>query len=214
MLYRYMAREVGGVLLVAAPAICLLIGLLQVMRLAPLLAGAGIGIGESLELVSLVLVPLVTIALPAATVISVLMALGRLESDNELMALRAAGVGPARLAAAPLLLCAVVALATGACSLVAEPAAYDTLHRRLGGLLARATLGRVRSEVITEISLGLTVLGHRDGENRLERVFIETAFPDFAGWRRSAGAQNADWYEAPGNDVVSIPSDYYDMEVE
>ena len=173
MLYRYMTREIGGVLLIAAPSLCLLIGLLQAMRLAPLLAGAEIGAGESLELVGLLLVPLITIALPAATVISVLMALGRLESNGELLAMRAAGAGPTRLAAAPAFLCALVALTTGVCSLLAEPAAYDALHGRLGGLLSRATLGRIRSDVITELSPGLTVLGHRLEGNRLGRVFIE-----------------------------------------
>lgn len=49
-----------------------------------------------------------------------------------------------------------------------------------------------------------------------EKVFIEedTAYPAFRAWRTSSGSQDADWYESPGNEVVDIPSDYYDVEVE
>lgn len=173
LLHRYLAREVGAVLLVAAPSISVLIGLLQGVRLAPLVAGADLGLTELAQVTGLMMVPLASVALPAAAVISLLVAFGRLAGDGELIALRAAGAGTARIAAAPLTLCALVSLATGASALWLEPAAYGELHLRLGGLLTRAALGEVRPGVITELSPGVTVLCRDRSQGRLEGVFIE-----------------------------------------
>jgi lipopolysaccharide export LptBFGC system permease protein LptF len=173
LLHRYMAREVGGVLIVAAPTILILIGLLQGMRLAPLMAGAALGGLELAELVGLLLIPLATISLPAASVIALLMALGRLAGDGELLALRASGAGTGRIGAAPLTICAAVALATGANALVLEPMAYAGLERRMAGLMTRSALGQIRPTVISEPSPGLSVLVRQRQGDRLGGVFIE-----------------------------------------
>jgi lipopolysaccharide export LptBFGC system permease protein LptF len=123
--------------------------------------------------VATICVPLSAVSLPTAAVVTVLVALARLRSDGELTALAACGAGALRVAAAPAVACAVVAIAAGSLSLFAEPAAYRSLESRLGALLARAALGRIRPGVIVEPVPALTVLArHRRGDT-LEGVVIE-----------------------------------------
>jgi len=160
-------------LAVAAPALALLVALLQTMRLLPLVAGAGVSAGEAIIVGGLLAILVAAITLPAAAVLAVMAAFARLHGDGELLALEAAGIPPARVAAAPLLLCAAVAAAAGATSLYAEPAAYDALRGRLGALMVRATLGGVRPGVISEPVPGLTVLCRERQGERLEGLFIE-----------------------------------------
>jgi lipopolysaccharide export LptBFGC system permease protein LptF len=178
LLNRYLAKEIGGVLIVAAPAICLLVALLQGMRLAPVVAGADIAGLEAARLIGLLLVPLVSAVLPAAAVISLLVAFGRLAGDGELVALRASGVGSGGLAAAPVVVCAAVALTSGAVSIFGEPGAYTAMHRRLGELLSRAAMSRVRPGVICEPTEAITVWSQARRGNRLKGVFIEDRHSD------------------------------------
>lgn len=173
LLDRYLAREVAAGLLVAGPAICLCVAVLQAMRLLPLVVSAGLGAGDAAGLVATLCVPLSAVSLPTAAVVTVLAALARLRGDGELTALAASGASAARVAAAPAAACALVAIAAGALSLYAEPAAYRALEGRLGALLVRAALGRVRPGVIVEPVPALTVLAERRRGEVLEGVVIE-----------------------------------------
>ena len=173
LLNRYLAREVIGVLLVTGPALCLLVMLLQSMRLLPTVIAADLGPSDVLRLAAALSVPVIAVALPAAAVVTVLMVLARLEGDGELIALRSCGASSARLARAPVVVCAAVAVIAGLLSLYAEPIAYRSLEARLGALLLRSALGRVRPGVIVEIVPGLMVTADRRRGDLLERVVIE-----------------------------------------
>lgn len=173
LLDRYLAREVAIVLAVTAPALCLLIVMLQAMRLLPLVIAADLDGSDAAHLVATMCVPLSAVAVPAAAVLSVLAVLSRLEGDSELVALRACGASSIRLAVAPGAVCAAVAVSAGLVTLFAEPLAYRSLEDRLGDLLVRASLGQVRPGIIAEPVPDLMVLAkHRQGQH-LEQVVIE-----------------------------------------
>lgn len=173
MIHRYLGREIARTLVIVAPALCSLVALLQVMRLLPLVAAAGLGADDVLTVSLALLVPLSAVGLPAAAVISLLVVTARLEADGELLALRAAGASSARMALAPAALCLIVALGAGALTLFAEPAAARTLQSRLNTLLVRASLGRIRDGLVVEPAPGLTVFAQRRRGNQLEGLFLE-----------------------------------------
>lgn len=173
LVHQYLSRQIGGALLLTTPTLCLLVVLLQAMRLLPLVAAADAEVLELLELSSLLLVPLSAVALPASAVVALLAVLSRLESDNELLALRACGVGTARLAAAPIAVGLVIAVTAGALATWAEPASYRQLQRHLGDLLGRSALGQVRPGVIATPAPELTLFAARRSGGRLEQLFLE-----------------------------------------
>jgi lipopolysaccharide export system permease protein len=173
LIHRYLARALLRTLGIVAPALCILVALLQGMRLLPLVAAAGLAPSDLAAVGAALLVPLSAVALPAAAVISVLVVSARLEADGELLALRAAGAGPLRIAAAPAAVCLVVALGAGALSAFVEPAAARGLRERVGGLLVRAAVGRIRDGVVVDAAPGLTVRAARRRGARLDGVFVE-----------------------------------------
>jgi lipopolysaccharide export LptBFGC system permease protein LptF len=173
MLDRYVAREVAIVLAITAPALCLLIVILQAMRLLPLVVAAELGVSDASQVIGLMFVPLSAVTVPAALVLSIMVVFSRLEGDGELLALRTCGISSTRLARAPGVVCLLVALGAGALTLFAEPEAYRSLDDRLGDVLVRASLGRIRPGVIAEPFPNLTVLADRRRGRHLERVFIE-----------------------------------------
>lgn len=173
LLDRYLARKVAIVLSVTAPSFCLLVALLQAMRLLPLVISADLDIADVAGFLATIIIPLSAVVVPAAAVLTLMMVLSRLEGDGELMALRASGASSTRLAMAPAMVCAVVVLGAGLVTLIAEPFAYRSIEERLGELLVRASLGRVRPGVIAEPVPGLTVVAERREGDILENVMIE-----------------------------------------
>lgn len=173
LLDRYLAREVAIVLGITAPALCFLVVILQAMRLLPLVIAADLGVTDAAYLVATMFVPLSAVAVPAAAVLSILAVLSRLEGDAELVALRACGASSMRLARAPGAVCTAVAIGAGLVTLFAEPLAYRNLEDRLGDLLVRASLGRVRPGIIAEPVPDLMVLAKQRRGQQLEQVVIE-----------------------------------------
>jgi lipopolysaccharide export LptBFGC system permease protein LptF len=173
LIHRYLARRFLLALLVAAPAASLLVLLLQAMRILPLIALAGAGVSEILEVLALVSIPLLSLTLPAATIIAQQMVLARLERDGELLALSAAGVGPLRLALAPAALALIVALIAGMLTIFAEPAAFRGLQSRMSDLMVRSLLGQIHPGVLVEPTPELTFLAQGRGRGQLSQVFID-----------------------------------------
>ncbi|MHC4916381.1 MAG: LptF/LptG family permease [Planctomycetota bacterium] len=103
-LFRYVAAELLRVLLVAL-AWLMLLGLLVVfLRARFTSAGRLLGARECLAGLLVVIPYLFGFLLPAAVLAAVISTFGRLASDNELTAMRAAGLSPVAVAAAPLAL--------------------------------------------------------------------------------------------------------------
>ena len=127
----YLLKETALPFIVALSAVTVLVFVFQVRKLATSALGLGLSLEDALMIVAAALPPFVVLALPMAYLLSVLVALGRLGEDRELFALFAAGASPLRLARVPVLLGAVVTLASLPISLWAEPAGMRTLHDRL-----------------------------------------------------------------------------------
>lgn len=131
ILYRYLAREVAG------PTFFSLVGLTGVVLTKELLGysdlviNRGLGGDAVLQIAFYQIVPLLTLVFPLAVLMGVLIALGRLGADLEILILETLGVRATRLAGPIGSLAIVLALICLGLSLVASPWASRSLDEAL-----------------------------------------------------------------------------------
>jgi lipopolysaccharide export system permease protein len=92
-LYKYLIEEQVTPLSVCFFGLTLILITGRLLQLTRYLFTSSVTIGDLLEIMAFAMPNLVLYALPMATLVGVLLAFVRLNSDNELVALRAAGVG-------------------------------------------------------------------------------------------------------------------------
>lgn len=109
---RYILRQLAGGLLAVTAGLAALVWLTQSLRFIELVLDRGLSFVVFLELTSLMIPGFVAVILPITTFIVVLFVHVRMNTDRELVVLRAAGLSPWRLAR-PGILIALVAVGIG-----------------------------------------------------------------------------------------------------
>ena len=109
---RYILRQLAGGLLAVTTGLAALVWLTQSLRFIELVLDRGLSLGVFLELTGLMLPGFVAVILPITTFIVVLFVYVRMNTDRELVVMRAAGLSQIRLAR-PALVIAMVAVAAG-----------------------------------------------------------------------------------------------------
>ncbi len=170
---RYLLREIAIPLLVGVVAVAMVVFLFQARRLA----GAALGLGLRLDDVAVIffsaLPPFLVLAIPIAYLLAVLVGLGRLAQDRELIALRAAGASPWRLARVPIALGVTVSLATLPIAMFGEPYGLRMLHRRLVDVGLRNLTRAIQPGVFNEDFEGSAVYAaRRHDDGTLEDVVV------------------------------------------
>lgn len=128
---RYLLREIAVPLGFSLGFVVLAVFLLQGQRLLTAALGLGLTPWDLVLIFVSALPPFAVLAVPIACLLSVIVGLGRLAQDRELVALRAAGVGPLRLARAPLVLGALVGAIALPIAHLGEPYGLRLLYLRL-----------------------------------------------------------------------------------
>ena len=140
---RYILREVVAPFCLAQVVLVFLLMLDPLTKQGEELIGVGVGFGDVLRILAALLPYSLGVTLPMALLIGVLMGLGRLSSDREMVAMQACGISVFRVLTPLLLLAAVVAAAD--CYVLAEtvPAA----HRQFREIVFRISANRAEGEV-------------------------------------------------------------------
>ena len=141
-LFRYVARETLQYAAVGFLAVASLFLANNLLRRLEDLTELGAGFGDVAAVAVRLLVILTTYAVPIAFLFGVLVALGRLGSDHEVLASRALGVSLAQLAAPVLALALVACALSGFLLLRAEPLARRSLMERIGKVATKGGLIR------------------------------------------------------------------------
>lgn len=174
LINRYLAREV-----LVPTAICLVIFTLvlvagRLVPLADLVIGKGVAVGDILRLLGTSLPPLLVIIIPLSFLMGIMLGLGRLSADGEIVALKAGGIGLAAMARPVLLLAALCSVLTLVASVWLTPWAkreflatlFDITSKQVGiGLQPQVFFKQFKDLVIYAEALDA-----RSGE--LEGVFI------------------------------------------
>lgn len=106
----YVIREFIGPLLAALLVLTFVMILGNLVKIADLVINKGVDIYSVTKLFFYMIPALLTYTLPIATLVAVLISMGRLSSDNEIIAVRASGINLFRLAAPLLVLGLLISL--------------------------------------------------------------------------------------------------------
>ncbi len=109
---RYIFRQLAGGLLAVTAGLAALVWLTQSLRFIELVLDRGLSLTVFVELTSLMLPGFVAVILPITTFVVVLFVYVRMNSDRELVVMRAAGLSPLRLAR-PAISLALISVAIG-----------------------------------------------------------------------------------------------------
>jgi len=169
---RYLAREI---LLPFAAALLFLTQLLlasQLLAQASVLFGGGVSPWD----VAFILVDLVPnvleFVLPVAFLLGVVLGVGRLAEDREVVALSSVGISPVRLVRVPLLLGGVVSLLALVIALVVAPAGLRDARQRVDDVIRKNLQGEIRSGVFYEEIPGITLHASQAGKDGFRDLLI------------------------------------------
>jgi lipopolysaccharide export system permease protein len=133
----YVTREVAAYTLIGLAAITIVMVARSLVRVLDNLIGAGVMAEDVLRVVSLLGAMLAIYALPVSFLFGVLLAIGRMAGDVEIIAMRACGVGLRGLLAPIALLGVGLSLSTLVLCLEVEPAARREMAATVRTLLIR-----------------------------------------------------------------------------
>jgi lipopolysaccharide export system permease protein len=137
ILTRYVAREVLQYTLLGLAAISLILLVRNLGRFLDELLGSGFAASDVLLLCRVLVTMLLVYALPVSLLFGVLLAMGRMAADVEIVAMRACGVGLRQLVRPVLVLGLLVSAITWHLSLDVEPAARRQMRSAVASLVAR-----------------------------------------------------------------------------
>jgi lipopolysaccharide export system permease protein len=179
ILSRYVAREVVQYTLLGLAAISVILLARNLVRVLDELLGAGFSWTDLGTLVRLLGTMLLLYALPVSFLFGVLLAVGRMAGDVEIVAMRACGIGIRQLLVPVLVLGVLISAGTLQLAMHVEPAARRELRAAVGSLVARGAglqPGRFRrfGEVLVYVDArggdqlqGIVVSDRRDPERPL-----------------------------------------------
>jgi lipopolysaccharide export LptBFGC system permease protein LptF len=201
-------REVAGGAALGFAAVALLYLGRNLLRYVDQLHALGAGPADAAQVAGCVLVVMAAHALPVAFLFGLAVALSRVASDGEALALRACGVGLASLLTPLLVLSLAVSAATGVLSLELEPRARRTLRETLHALAARGALLEPGS--FRTVAGRTLFVRARKPDGALEGVFLEdrtrpehpfVLFAEAGSWRWDAARARVDLHLERG-DIV------------
>ncbi|HXV79509.1 MAG TPA: LPS export ABC transporter permease LptF [Candidatus Binatia bacterium] len=103
----------------------------RILRLIELVITRGVPLIQTAKLFSLILPTFLELTVPMAFLLAILLGLGRLSSDQELLAMKASGVSPRQILWPLGLIALIIAIVTWVLTLMARPAANLALKKEL-----------------------------------------------------------------------------------
>ena len=151
ILTRYIFREITTFFLLGLVVVTFVLVVQNLLRVIETTLNAGIGFGDVLRLCYYILPPFFSFSIPMALLVAILLGLGRLSSDGEMLALKASGVSLYQILTPAAVLAILATIATTLIVVKVEPWSRDALRRMLYNLSAKVTLG-IRERVFTDYS--------------------------------------------------------------
>lgn len=176
---RYLAREIGLTLLATA---LILLAMVLSHRLASFLSKAASGLlarDSILLLLGLQALYFLVVLIPLAFLLSIVLSLGRLYRDQEMIALAACGYGPFSVYRAIFLLAVPLALFTAGLSFFLMPAVMELQFDVLAKARKEAEVSMFAPGIFREVLNGQHVvyIGALD-DRELRSIFIQSREPD------------------------------------
>lgn len=181
ILYRYLLREIVPSFVVGLFVFTLVLLMDRIMRIVEWIVQKGVPLGEVIVMFGCLLPNFFVLTLPTALLLAVLLAFSRIHGDNELYAIKTAGISLYRLLPPVYLFGALVTLATLSLTTWAGPMATRTFESTLFSVASRNLFFGLKERVFFDTLPGyLIYIEHVEPENeRIEGVFIANQnFPE------------------------------------
>jgi lipopolysaccharide export system permease protein len=130
ILDRYILREMVVPFLLGLAIFTSILLIVRILKLVELVVNRGVPLAQMLRIFSYILPAFLEVTVPMALLLAILVAFGRLSSDSEVIAMRAAGISLYRLLVPVAIFAGVIALLTGWLSVTARP--WGNSHLRQG----------------------------------------------------------------------------------
>lgn len=132
----YLFRELLGPFLASLLTFSTIMLMGRTMKLADLFVNKGLGILDVLSLLTYILIPFLVYIIPMSLLLTILLALGRLSSDGEIIAMKSSGISIYQLAFPIVIFSSIAFLLTTTLTLYAYPWGFRSL-RNLAFKLAK-----------------------------------------------------------------------------
>ena len=210
ILHKYVLKEHFGPLAFALSALTSLLLLNYIARQFGNLVGKGLPWTVILEFLALSVPFTVAMTLPMAVLVSTLYAFSRLASENEVTAMKASGVGLAKLLIPVMMGGAILALAMILFNDQILPRANHRLATLQGDIASKKPTFALKEQVINEVSKGRLAIRSARIDRATSRMYDVTLY-DYQDQtaRRTIYADSGDLSFTEG-EVVNLQLDLYD----
>ncbi len=157
IVFRYLLKEVALALAVWTVSFLFLFLALSFLKASELVLGSAVRWYDIVRLIGYLLPQFVVQALPISFLLALLLSFGRLSEDNELKALQASGLSPARLMLVPVLIGAAASVLLTVLAFSAQPWAARRLKSVVLEVIEKNVIGDVKAKTFYEGVLGLTL---------------------------------------------------------
>lgn len=174
ILDRYIARELLVTCAISVATLSAAILLHRIMLLVDLIVSRGVRLGVVAGLFAFSLPLSLVITVPLSALLASLTVYARMAADNEVVALKAAGMHPLRLQAPVLVFGLLASLLTGYLSLQALPSSYRAFRELVFRMTRDRVLAGLQERTFSDDLEGLTLYVQRLGaDGSLRHVFLE-----------------------------------------
>jgi lipopolysaccharide export system permease protein len=147
ILFRYLVWEILPPFFIGLLAFTFILLIGRMLKLVELVVTRGVPLLQIGKLFSLILPTFLEMTVPMAFLLAILLGLGRLSNDHELLAMKASGVSPTQILWPAAVIAIVISTATLALTLFARPAANFALKKELYNI-AKTRIGTALKEKV------------------------------------------------------------------
>ncbi len=120
-IHRYVAKEVMTPFLLALFILTFVLLMFQILKITQMVVTYGVDLLDVAKALAYILPPFLVFTIPMAFLLGVILAIGRLSSESELVAMKASGIGLHQLLPPVMIIAVVASLASAFLSLKADP---------------------------------------------------------------------------------------------
>ena len=131
ILSRYLISEILPPFFFGLVAFTFILLIARILKLVELVVTRGVPLLQTAKLFSLILPTFLELTVPMAFLLAILLGLGRMSSDQELLAMKAAGISPSQILWPITAVAAIIAMMTLLLTMLARPAANTAIKKEL-----------------------------------------------------------------------------------
>ncbi len=181
---RYIIKEILSPTLLCIVIFTMVMVLGRAVKLVGLIINEGVSLPDILVLLATLLPTFFSISLPLAFLMGIMIGLGRMSADSEIVALKAAGIGLARISIPVFTLAFIFALLTGATNLWVKPWGYSAFATKSFEIMRqKATIGfqpRVFMNQFNDVVLYANEIDEQT--DQMHGLFIVEKKPESTSW--------------------------------